>query len=94
MISLSDGVTTNKNVFKGSDTKDLNGSTAEKEYDESSSFSIEIDNKAHSKLTTISHKENGGIHQNSTGDPNHVVLTSKLTKIENVKNSLTQITQV
>ena len=91
MISLSDGVTTNKNVFKGGGTKDLNGSTAEKEYDESSSFSIEIDNKAHSKLTTINLKENGGIHQNSTVDPNQVILTSK---IENVKNSLTQITQV
>ena len=94
MISLSAGVTTNKNVLKERDTKDLNGSRAEKDYDESSSFSKEIDNKAKSKFTTISHKENGGIHQNSSVDPNHVVLTSKLTKIENVKNSLTQITQV
>ena len=86
MISLSAGVTTNKNVF--------NRSRAEKDYDESSSFSKEIDNKAKSKLTSIGHEENGGIHQNSSVDPNHVILASKLTKIENVKNSLTQITQV
>ena len=94
MISPSAGVTTNKNVLKASDTQDLNGSRGGKDYNELSSFSKEIDNKAQSKLTTISHEENGGIHQNSSVDPNHVVLTSKLTKIENVKNSLTQITQV
>ena len=69
------------------------GSSIANNINTSSDFNQEIDENSHSKTTTT-HIDNGEVNQNSSMLPNHVILASNLTKMENIKNSLTQITQV
>ena len=69
------------------------GSSTSNNINTSSDFNQEINENSHSKTTTT-RSDNGEVDQNSSILPNHVILATNLTKMENIKNSLTQITQV
>ena len=68
------------------------GSSTSNNINTSSDFNQEINENSHSKTTTRA--DNGEVNQDSSIIPNHVILASNLTKMENIKSSLTQITQV
>ena len=92
--TLADSVS-NKNVFDGADTRNIssNGSMIENNCHESSSC-IQVSNEKLQPKKTTNYGENGGVNQNSSILSNHIILSSNLSKMDNVKNSLTQITQV
>ena len=94
LIFTSADTIKNKNVSAGDNNQSSYnyGSSASNNINTSSDFNQEINENSHSKTTT--RVDNGEVNQNSSILPNHVILASNLTKMENIKNSLTQITQV
>ena len=95
LIFTSTDTITNKNVSSGENNQSSYnyGSSTANNINTSSDFNQEINENSHSKTTTT-HKDKGEVNQKSSILPNHVILASNLTKMENIKSSLTQITQV
>ena len=94
LIFTSTDTITNKNVSSGENNQSSYnyGSSTANNINTSSDFNQEINENSHSKTTT--RVDNGEVNQDSSIIPNHVILASNLTKMENIKSSLTQITQV
>ena len=95
LIFTSADTIKNKNVSAGDNNQSSYnyGSSTSNNINTSSDFNQEINENSHTKTTTT-RVDNGEVNQNSSILPNHVILASNLTKMENIKNSLTQITQV